>query len=85
MILKLDLKEIEDIYFLLKCNLFFLILLISFYVILQSALLGFKNGNRRELCYLLELGIEIQLLVKSTKEEKNSCCHKDATSSDWQS
>ena len=85
MILKLDLKEIEDKYFLLKCNLFFLNFIDLILRDTSVALLGFKNGNRRELCYLLELGIEIQLLVKSTKEEKNSCCHKDATSSDWQS
>ena len=38
----------------------------------SAALLRFKDENRRELCYLLELNIEIQLLVKSTKEEKNS-------------
>ena len=36
------------------------------------ALLRFKDENRRELYYFLELNIEIQLLVKSTKEEKNS-------------
>ncbi len=34
------------------------------------ALLRFKDENRRELYYFLELNIEIQLLVKSTKEEK---------------
>ncbi len=38
----------------------------------SEALLRFKDENRRELCYFLELDIEIQLLVKSTKEEKNS-------------
>jgi len=36
------------------------------------ALLRFKDENRRELYYFLELNIEIHLLVKSTKEEKNS-------------
>ncbi len=36
------------------------------------ALLRFKDENRRDLSYFLELNIEIQLLVKSTKEEKNS-------------